>query len=220
MRDVDGLDDLASDAAALESALSSSQSLAAEFEGELRQMRSTIADSRREVASMTRSISGGLRRSFEEMVFDGARLSDTLNGLADTIARATYRAAINPVANHFGGLLSRGIEGLVGGLLPFADGARFMQGRVVPFASGGIVSGPTAFPMRDGMGLMGEAGPEAIMPLARGSDGKLGVRVDGGGRPVTVVMNVSTPDVGGFARAEGQIASRVRRALSRADRNG
>ncbi len=45
---------------------------------------------------------------------------------------------------------------------------------------------------------MGEAGPEAIMPLARGPDGKLGVRGAGGGGP-TIVMNITTPDVQGFA---------------------
>jgi phage-related minor tail protein len=49
------------------------------------------------------------------------------------------------------------------------------------FAKGGVFDGPIMFPMRDGMGMLGEAGPEAIMPLARGSDGALGVRVNGGG---------------------------------------
>jgi len=49
------------------------------------------------------------------------------------------------------------------------------------FAKGGVFDGPIMFPMRDGMGMLGEAGPEAIMPLARGSDGSLGVRVAGGG---------------------------------------
>jgi hypothetical protein len=49
------------------------------------------------------------------------------------------------------------------------------------FAKGGVFDGPIMFPMRDGMGMLGEAGPEAIMPLARGSDGSLGVRVNGGG---------------------------------------
>jgi phage-related minor tail protein len=52
---------------------------------------------------------------------------------------------------------------------------------ITGFAKGGVFDGPIMFPMRDGMGMMGEAGPEAIMPLARGSDGSLGVRVNGGG---------------------------------------
>ena len=60
------------------------------------------------------------------------------------------------------------------------------------------------------MGLMGEAGPEAIMPLARGADGKLGVR-GGGGGAVNITMNISTPDVAGFASAQRR---RLRRSIS------
>jgi phage-related minor tail protein len=90
----------------------------------------------------------------------------------------------------------------------------------MPFAQGGIVSGPVSFPMRGGRGLMGEAGPEAILPLARGPDGRLGVRGAGGGGPVSVVVNVSTPDVRGFERSRTQVAAGVSRALARAQRNG
>ena len=65
---------------------------------------------------------------------------------------------------------------------------------------------------------MGEAGPEAIMPLTRGPDGKLGVRGAGGGGS-TVVMNISTPDVQGFQRSRSQIAAQMSRALGKGDRN-
>jgi len=88
----------------------------------------------------------------------------------------------------------------------------------MPFARGGVVSGPTTFPMRGGTGLMGEAGPEAIMPLARGADGKLGVR-GGGGQAVNVTMNIATPDVQGFQRSQGQIAAQMARVLGRGQRN-
>jgi tape measure domain-containing protein len=66
----------------------------------------------------------------------------------------------------------------------FAKGGAF-SGGMRRFATGGIVNGPTLFPFADGgamqMGLMGEAGPEAIMPLQRGADGSLGVRAAMGG---------------------------------------
>ena len=74
--------------------------------------------------------------------------------------------------------------------LPFANGGAFSGGKVTPFASGGVVSRPTLFPMANGAGLMGEAGPEAIMPLKRGKDGKLGV--EGGGTTIVQNINVST----------------------------
>jgi lambda family phage tail tape measure protein len=116
-------------------------------------------------------------------------------------------------------MLSGGVNALFGGMLGFADGGSFTQGRVTPFATGGVVNGPVAFPMRGGLGLMGEAGPEAIMPLSRGPDGKLGVRAAGGSQPVTVVMNIHTPDVQGFQRSQSQIAARMSRALSMGARN-
>jgi TP901 family phage tail tape measure protein len=68
------------------------------------------------------------------------------------------------------------------GFTPAANGATFSNG-IAKFASGGIVSSPTLFKFADGgttrTGLMGEAGPEAIMPLKRGSDGSLGVQASG-----------------------------------------
>ncbi len=66
---------------------------------------------------------------------------------------------------------------------------------------------------------MGEAGAEAILPLGRGTDGKLGVRGDGKARPVNVVFNVTTPDIAGFQRSRSQIAAQMSRALGRGDRN-
>ena len=79
------------------------------------------------------------------------------------------KAAVKPVANHFGGMLSGGVNAdFSAGCSALPTGGSFTQGRVMPFATGGVVNGPVAFPMRGGLGLMGEAGPEAIMPLSRG----------------------------------------------------
>jgi phage-related minor tail protein len=72
--------------------------------------------------------------------------------------------------------------------------------------------------MRGATGLMGEAGPEAIMPLTRGADGSLGVKASGS-RSVNITMNISTPDVDGFRRNQSQIMSSMSRALSRGQRN-
>ena len=60
-----------------------------------------------------------------------------------------------------------------------AYGAVFEGGNVIPFARGGVVDRPTLFPMARGMGLMGEAGPEAVLPLRRLPPGRLGVESGG-----------------------------------------
>jgi tape measure domain-containing protein len=62
---------------------------------------------------------------------------------------------------------------------PSAKGNAFGANGIIPFAKGGIVNSPTLFPFAKGTGLMGEAGPEAIMPLKRGPDGSLGVQANG-----------------------------------------
>ena len=218
MSERDGIEGLGEQAEALEDSLSAAAGMAAGFDSALRRMRDSLAATGADVAVLERGLSKGLRRAFDGVVFDGMKLSDALETVARSMIQTTYSAAIKPVTNHFGGLIAKGVGGLFEGLLPFADGAGFSQGRVMPFATGGIVSGPTRFPMRGGYGLMGEAGPEAIMPLARGADGKLGVRA-AAGRNVTVVMNVTTPDVSGFNRSQGQIAAQMSRALGRGNRN-
>ena len=78
-----------------------------------------------------------------------------------------------------------------------ANGNVFAQNGIVPFANGGIVDRPMMFPFAKGIGLMGEAGPEAIMPLKRGADGKLGVAGGGGGTVVNVSVDASGSSVQG-----------------------
>ena len=209
-REIDAFEDQVD---ALEVAMAEAGAVTAAFSGELSRMQSAMASAGQDAEVLSRGLSKGLRSAFDGLVFDGLRASDALKEVARSLVNAAYSAAIRPVANQLGGLIAQGISGI------FADGAAFSQGRVTPFASGGIVSSPTYFPMRGGTGLMGEAGPEAIMPLARGADGKLGVRADGGGRPIQVVMNISTPDAASFQRSQSQIAAQVSRALAKSHRN-
>ncbi|MGE4326260.1 MAG: phage tail tape measure protein [Pseudodonghicola sp.] len=213
----DAVDALSAAADGLEVSLGAASTMAVEFETELTRMRAALSATGRDVSSLERGFSKGLRRAFEDVVFDGESLSDALDSLARTMIQTSYSAAVKPVTDQLGNFLGTGVESLLSGLLPFAKGAGFAQGRVMPFASGGVVQRATAFAMRGGAGLMGEAGPEAILPLARGADGRLGVRSGGGG--IRVVMNVTTPDVAGFQRSRGQIAAQMSRALGRGSRN-
>lgn len=215
----DGLDGLEAQAAALEQSLGGARTMAAAFDAELLRMRDSMVFTGREVNTLSRGIGSGLRRAFDGLVLDGVRLSDALKGVAQSIVDTVANIALAPVQNALGGALANGLNSALSGVFAFEKGAGFAQGRVMPFARGGIVSSPTVFPMRGATGLMGEAGPEAIMPLARGADGRLGVQTAGGGRSVNIVMNVTTPDVQGFARSQSQIAAQMARALARGERN-
>ena len=67
---------------------------------------------------------------------------------------------------------------------------------------------------------MGEAGAEAVLPLSRGPDGKLGVAGgNGGGAPVNIVFNVNATDTASFKRSQSQISAMLARAVSRGHRN-
>ena len=95
----------------------------------------------------------------------------------------------------------------------FALGAAFDAGRVVPFARGGVVSSSVKLPMA----LLGEAGPEAVMPLSRGADGRLGVA--GGASQVNVTVNNNAPGVDVSTRQTGPsdleiIVQRTREAIA------
>lgn len=214
----DAIDRFETQVEALEQAMGGAAGMAAGFEAELSRIRNTFAATGQDVRILERGLSRGLRRAFDGVVLDGQKLSDALQTMADAMISTAYSAAVKPVTDHFGGLLARGVGALVQEALPFEQGGSFAQGRVMPFARGGIVDGPSYFAMRGGTGLMGEAGPEAIMPLARGPDGNLGVRMRGG-RTVSVVMNITTPNADSFRRSQNQIAAQFSRALGRAERN-
>lgn len=114
--------------------------------------------------------------------------SKLLKGIvADVGQIALKKTVTEPLTNW----LSDSLKGFSFASLFAADGHAFSGGRLVPFASGGIVGSPTLFKFSGGTGLMGEAGPEAIMPLKRGRDGKLGVAA-GGGRAMNLTINIDS----------------------------
>ncbi len=158
-----------------------------------------------------------LTGAFSRAVFDGKKLSDVMRNLALSLSRQALSGALKPLEQGLGGLFGQAVQGVFAN----AKGNLFSAGRLVPFAQGGVVGGPTTFPLRGGgLGLMGEAGPEAIMPLARGPDGRLGVRSSGGGgRGVTVNVNIQARDAESFMRSRSQVAGVVARAAQRGGRN-
>lgn len=178
-----------------------------------------------------------LSSAFDRNLNAGRQLDGVLASLASKLSNVAVKAALAPVktgvtslvnsllsaASGAGGTTALARGGLVadGRIVPFRLGGVLGGGRVRPFAAGGVIAAPTYFPLagpQGGTGLMGEAGPEAILPLRRGSDGRLGVVAGGTERPVSVTVNIATPDIEGFRRSEAQVAARLARAVARGRR--
>jgi phage-related minor tail protein len=170
----------------------------------------------RDLAGEADRFAGAITTAFKDAVVRGRDFESVLRSLALRLADIALDAALKPVG--------AGLSGLIGGLLSRLGGGAFAHGGVVgagqvrPFAAGGLIATPSYFPLANGgLGLAGEAGPEAILPLARASDGRLGVAA-GGAAPVTVIVNVSAPDAMSFRKSEALITALLARAVGRGTR--
>jgi phage-related minor tail protein len=159
----------------------------------------------------TGKIAARMSSAFSDLVLRGRGLSDVLSTVALRLSDIALKAAFKPLTDALGGALTGGVA--------FAKGGVIARGMPVPFAQGGVIASPIAFPL-DGnrTGIAGERGAEAILPLARGPDGSLGVRAGAGGG-VNVTFNVTTPDADSFQRSQTQIAALLARAVSQGQRN-
>lgn len=162
-----------------------------------------------------RGFSRVLVTGMKSAVSEGTKLEGVLRTAATQITGQLLTAGLQPLAKVTAATLGSALSTLVAA----KDGTVIAAGRVRPFASGGVVAAPTYFPMSGGTGLMGEAGPEAILPLARGADGRLGVRTGGSAAgAMAVTFNIATPDTDGFRRSEARLTAMVARAVGRGRR--
>ena len=99
------------------------------------------------------------------------QLTSAITGLID--GTKSLKESLSGLLKTFGQMfLQAGVGSIVNKIFPSAKGNAFAQNKIVPYANGGLVSRPT-------LSLMGEAGPEAVLPLKRGANGQLGVQVAG-----------------------------------------
>jgi TP901 family phage tail tape measure protein len=160
------------------------------------------AEASKKAAESQKQWNNQLTYAFKDAIMNSKNLGDALSNLANRVQDI---------------LVNKALDRLLGGLLGgFAKGAAFQAGGVTAFASGGVVNSPTMFPMRGGVGLMGEAGAEAIMPLTRTSNGDLGVKAVGGGS--TVIAPQITINVSGGTKEQNEdagkrVSAAVRQAI-------
>ncbi len=172
-------------------------------------------DALQNLERLSASFGSQLSGSLKSAAVSGRDLDDILRRIGLNLAGLALEQGLKPLQTLAGGLFSSLFGGLAG-LMPFAKGG--VPGHVVPFAGGGVVSAPSYFPLGRNVGMMGEAGAEAILPLQRAADGRLGVAASGGGGSVNVVFNVTTPDASSFRKSEAQVTGMLARAVSRGAR--
>lgn len=160
------------------------------------------------VQSVADSVENELNSAFASVLKGTEDLGDALLNFASNILA---KVAQDLFAQQFSAPISAGISGLLSG----KGGGTGSLGLPKPFANGGVVSGATVFPFASGIGLMGEAGPEAIMPLSRGADGKLGVSAaNGNSAPKVTINNYSGQEATASTDSAGNVVVEIGRAIA------
>lgn len=155
------------------------------------------------IGDLADGVARSITTAFRGALTEGKSFRSVLSDIGKAFADIALKAAIKPLGTLVGGLVEN--------LFTMANPA------VTPFAKGGVIASPSCFPLGSGLGLAGEAGPEAVMPLSRGPDGRLGVAGGGGG--VHVTFNVTAQDARSFAASEAEVSAMLLRAVRRGSRS-
>jgi tape measure domain-containing protein len=204
------------------------QSLGNAFEGAFNGLITKSMTARQAFASFTNSILADIAKIIAQ---------EMRSQLLGSILKPLAGAAWGGLTSAFGSSAAASTAGTVGGInmnntslqnLKLANGG-VVSGAGISAHSGTIVSSPTVFPFAKGVGLMGEAGPEAILPLKRNAQGKLGVVTENAGQSkgnlYNITVNVQSkqgenPEQFGQRAAEAMMRSVAKEEISNARRPG
>ena len=168
------------------------------FKEEIKKVAESAMDLSANMGELAVSAVNRLADGFAELAVSGkANFGDLARSILADLQRMIVKALFFKAI--FG--LFPGLEKFLGfekgGVVESAKGNVFAKNKIVPYASGGVIDKPVIFPMAKGMGLAGEAGPEAILPLKRGKGGRLGVEASGGTNNIVVNVDASGSSVEG-----------------------
>lgn len=183
------------------------------LQGQMSYQMAVIQQQQQRTVDFAQQMGSAFEGAFENAILGGQNLRQVLSGLLMQAAQLIYRLTIGRVINNAitklafgfagGGGLGGGFSGTGALYNPIpswtpslnAQGNVYGGGHTMAFAQGGVVTSPTLFRFAQGgamrNGLMGEAGPEAILPLRRLNNGNLGVQASGNGGGPTIVNNIS-----------------------------
>lgn len=156
-----------------------------------------------ELEALVLKFSNAMTRAFAQAVTGGKQFDDVLKNVALSLSKLALQSALRPLGKIFSG----GFKNEEGDAMT-----------ITPFSSGGVIGAPSYFPRSGGLGLAGEAGPEAIMPLSRGPDGRLGIAGGGAAASANITVHIATPDADSFRRSEAYLTGQIARAVARGQR--
>ncbi|MGH2343509.1 hypothetical protein ACRC7T_18745, partial [Segnochrobactraceae bacterium EtOH-i3] len=169
-------------------------------------------------ANVLSKIADRLQGELVDALFEVGKAQDEAGGVGGGgLVSSLLSGAGNLLSGFFGGGSGAPLN-----LLPSAKGNVFSAAGLHSHANS-VVSKPTVFPFaKGGVGLMGEAGPEAIMPLSRDPSGRLGVAVQGAAAPApaskTQQVNIGGTNLTVQGSADGATISQMKRMLDDRDR--
>jgi phage-related minor tail protein len=202
---------------------SGTDSNATDSGGDLSNLLDGLQSRSSKLTSSANGFANAMTRAFTQATVGGKQLDTVLQQLALRISGMAVAQAFKPIATGITNSLTGGLTQLFGNLFGGTGGdtgGGHRLGAIKPFAAGGVIGAPTYFPLAPGgLGLAGEAGPEAIMPLSRGADGRLGVAMSGASAPASISVQIATPDLGSFRRSEAYVTGQIARAVARGQRS-
>ena len=183
------------------------------FKEEMKKVAESAIDLGANMGELAVSAVNRLADGFAELAVSGkANFGDLARSILADLQKMIVKALFFKTL--FG--LFPGLESFLGfekgGVVESAKGNVFAKNKIVPYASGGVIDKPVIFPMAKGMGLAGEKGPEAILPLKRGKGGRLGVEASG--MTSNIVVNVDA--TGSSVEADEQQSRQLGRLIGMA----
>lgn len=188
--------------------------------GRLPRLLDEIDFKTRDLARGANAFARAMSDAFVQSTVGGRNFETVLKSLALRLSDLSVRLAFKPIENGLSSVFQNLFgAGRAGNTPGDGTGIAAAMGAIKPFAAGGVIGTPTYFPLTSGgLGLAGEVGPEAIMPLTRGPDGRLGVAALASAPP-SIVVNIATPDAESFRRSEAYLTGQIARAVARGQRS-
>ena len=188
-----------------------------EASAELAGRMDELSESTGKLSTSANAFAKAITSAFAQGMTGAKSFDSVLKSLALRLSNLSVSMALKPLTSAIGSNLNSLFTTVNNATGNGAINLGLSGSTAQPFASGGVIGTPSYFPLGGGVGVAGEAGPEAIMPLRRAADGRLGVAASGGPAP-NVTVNIATPDAESFRRSDVYLTGLIARAVARGQR--